>query len=200
MRVGGDAQDAHAARFDLQDEQDVQPPQRHGLDAEEVDGDDPEAWVCRNCRQVGSWRRVGAGGIPARVRIRRMVDAFVRVMGGDVNAIAAASEPLDPDIVWYGTVGGLDEQSVAHGPDEVAAGIAESIAHWEKLTLEAERYIDAGDGRVIVFFHEIARSRHSSEVMETRTAVVYTLRDGKLVEARGYMNRDDALAAAGIPV
>ena len=51
-----------------------------------------------------------------------------------------------------------------------------------------------------MFFHEIARSRHSSEVMETRTAVLYTLRDGKLVEARGYMNRDDALAAAGIPV
>src|SRR4051794_887799 len=127
-----------------------------------------------------------------------MVEAFVRMVGGDATAYGAATDPLDPEIVWYGTVGGLDEHEVAHGPQEVAQGIGESFAAWEKLVLETERYIDVGDGRVIVFWHEVARSRHSSEEMETRTAVAYTVRDGKVVEARGYMDRAAALAAAGV--
>jgi ketosteroid isomerase-like protein len=130
--------------------------------------------------------------------IRAMVEAFIRVIGGDETALGATMDPLDPDIVWYGTVGGLDEHQVAHGVQEVAEAVAESIATWEKLVLETERYIDAGDGRVIVLFHEIARSRHSNVEMETRTAVIYTVRDGKVVEARGYMNRDEALEAAGV--
>ena len=39
--VGGDAQDVHAARLDLQHEQHVEPPQRHGVDVEEVDREHP---------------------------------------------------------------------------------------------------------------------------------------------------------------
>jgi ketosteroid isomerase-like protein len=127
-----------------------------------------------------------------------MVEAFVRMVGGDASALAAAIEAIDPDVVWYGTVGGLDEQQVYQGLQEVAEALGESFATWEKLTLETERYIDAGDGRVIVFWHEIARSRHSSEEMETRTAVIYTVRDGRVAEVRGYMNRDEALEAAGV--
>jgi hypothetical protein len=36
------------------------------------------AWACRNCRQVVSVRRCGAGGIFRAWRIRRMVDALTR--------------------------------------------------------------------------------------------------------------------------
>ena len=74
---------------------------------------------------------------------------------------------------------------------------AENFEAWEKLVLETERYIDAGD-HVVVFWHEVARSRHSEQEMETNTAVVYTVRDGRVVEARGYMDRAEALEAAGL--
>lgn len=130
--------------------------------------------------------------------VRGMVEAFTRVVGGDETALAAATDPLGPDIVWYGTVGGLDEHHVYRGAQQVAESVAESVTTWEKLVFEVERYIDSGDGRVIVLFHEIARSWHSSVEMETRTAVIYTVRDGKVVEVRGYMNRDEALEAAGV--
>jgi ketosteroid isomerase-like protein len=51
---------------------------------------------------------------------------------------------------------------------------------------------------VVVLWHEIARSRHSEQEMETNTAVIYTVRDAKVVEARGYMDRAEALEAAGL--
>ena len=129
--------------------------------------------------------------------VRQMNDGFLAFQNGDPNALTAALAVLDPDIVWHGTVGGLDEGQVAHGYEELAQGFAENFEAWEKLVLRTERYIDAGD-RVVVFWHEIARSRHSQQEMETTTAVIYTVRDGKVVEARGYMSRAEALETLGL--
>jgi ketosteroid isomerase-like protein len=129
--------------------------------------------------------------------VRQMNDGFLAFQNGDPSALTAALAVLDPDIEWHGTVGGLDEGRVAHGYEELAQGFAENFEAWEKLVLETERYIDAGD-RVVVFWHEIARSRHSEQEMETTTAVIYTVRDGKVVEARGYMDRAAALEAVGL--
>lgn len=50
----------------------------------------------------------------------------------------------------------------------------------------------------MVFWHEVARSRHSEQEIETNTAGVYTVRDGKVVKARGYMDRAAGLEAAGL--
>jgi hypothetical protein len=68
----------HVAGFQLLDEQDVEPPQCHGVDVEEVDRQSREACTRRNCRQLVLPRRVGAGGIRARFRIRRIVEAATR--------------------------------------------------------------------------------------------------------------------------
>jgi ketosteroid isomerase-like protein len=129
--------------------------------------------------------------------VRQMNEGFFAFQNGDPNALAAALAVLDPDIEWHGTVGGLDENQVAHGYEELARAFAENFEAWEKLVLETERYIDAGD-KVVVFWHEVARSRHSEQEMETNTAVVYAVRDGRVVEARGYMDRAEALEAVGL--
>src|SRR6478672_10661392 len=129
--------------------------------------------------------------------VRQMNEGFLAFQNGDPSAMATALAVLDPDIEWHGTVGGLDEGRVAHGYEELAQAFAENFETWETLVLEAERYIDAGD-RVIVFWHEVARSRHSRQEIETATAVIYTVRDGKVVEARGYMSRAEALETLGL--
>ena len=129
--------------------------------------------------------------------VRQMNEGFFAFLKGDPNALAAALAVLDPEIEWHGTVGGLDENQVAHGYEELAQGFAENFEAWEKLVLETERYIDAGDS-VVVFWHEVARSRHSEQELETNTAVIYTVRNGKVVEAQGYMDRAEALEAAGL--
>jgi hypothetical protein len=40
-RVGGDAEDVHGPGLDLHHEQDIQAPQQHGIDVQEVAGDVP---------------------------------------------------------------------------------------------------------------------------------------------------------------
>jgi ketosteroid isomerase-like protein len=129
--------------------------------------------------------------------VRQMNEGFLAFQKGDPSAMTAALAVLDPDIVWHGTVGGLDEGRVAHGYEELAKAFAENFEAWEQLILETERYIDAGD-RVVVFWHERARSRHSEQEMETNTAVIYAVRDGRVVEVRGYMERAEALEAVGL--
>ena len=79
----------------------------------------------------------------------------VRAFG---DAFAAAdfariSETLAPDIVWFGTRGGLDEQRVLRGPDAVLEYLREIRDPWKRLDVEAERLIDAGE-TVVVFLRE----------------------------------------------
>src|SRR5690349_4974583 len=124
--------------------------------------------------------------------VREMCEAFL------AGNLLGSLETLHPDVVWHGTIGGLDEMRTAHGHHEVIEGFAESVRDWERHSLEVERYIDAGDS-VVVFWHENGRGKASGVEVETRTAVVYTVGEGKVVEVQGYMERAAALEALGLP-
>ena len=50
----------------------------------------------------------------------------------------------------------------------------------------------------MVFFHEVAKARASGAVVETDTGTVNTVREGKIVRVRGYLERSQALEAAGL--
>ena len=123
--------------------------------------------------------------------VRAMNEAYLR---GDIEA---ALEVLDEEIEWRGTRGGLDEHAVARGKEEVVKSFADNLATWETLKLDYERYLDAGD-QVVVFVHEVARGRQSGVETETDTAVVFTLQSGRVIRARAYMDRAEALETAGI--
>jgi ketosteroid isomerase-like protein len=123
--------------------------------------------------------------------VRRMCEAFI---AGDVGD---ALDILHVDVIWHGTIGGLEEGRTAHGHDEVIEGFVESLRDWERHSLEVEDYLDAGD-RVVVLWHEAGRGKASGVEVETRTAVVYTVRDGEVVEVQGYMDRRQALDAVGL--
>jgi ketosteroid isomerase-like protein len=103
----------------------------------------------------------------------------------------------DPDVEWHGTVGELDEGSLRRGHAEVLRGFDEYYAAWERLDLRPEEIIDTGD-QVVVFVHEVARGRESGVVLETDTATISTFRDGMIVRVRGFMDRGEALEAAGL--
>ena len=129
--------------------------------------------------------------------VRQMNEGFLAFQNGDPNALATALAVLDPDIEWHGTVGGLDEARWHTATRSWPRRLPRTSKLGRQLVLETERYIDAGD-RVVVFWHEVARSRHSQQEMETTTAVIYTVRDGRIVEARGYMSRAEALEVVGL--
>lgn len=121
--------------------------------------------------------------------VRTFCDA---VVAGDLTR---ASGTLDPDVVCFGTRGGLDQDRVFRGPEAFAAYMAEIGDPWERLEFDVERLIDA-DEAVVVFWHETGQARHADLEVENDTAMIFKVRLGKIVEVRGYLDRDEALQAA----
>ena len=124
--------------------------------------------------------------------VRAATEAMAR---GDA---AAALDALDPDVEWHATVGGIDEGRIYRGREEVAQAFADYFAVWERIELRADEYIDAGGDDVVTFFHEVAKGRESGLVVETDTGTVNTVRNGKIVRVRSFMERSQALEAAGL--
>lgn len=124
--------------------------------------------------------------------VRAATEAF---LAGDFDRALAA---LAADIEWHGTVGGMEQGSVYRGHDEVVQSFADYLETWERIEMRADEYIDASDDDVVVLFHEVARGRQSGAVVETETATVSTVVDGKITRVRSYMDRNAALEAVGL--
>jgi ketosteroid isomerase-like protein len=126
--------------------------------------------------------------------VRRMLIAF---RNGDW---AAAAEPLDPDIEMDTTrtpISGLDR--VYNGLEEVAAFWREWLEAWGAQNYEDPELIDAGD-QVVTWTtgHRIQGRGSGIEVAVPPYAWVATLRDGKVVRGTMYMDKAEALEAAGV--
>jgi ketosteroid isomerase-like protein len=126
------------------------------------------------------------------------VRAFVDLTAaGD---FARLSDILDPDVVFFGTRGGLDEKRVLRGPDAVLEYLRDEIQDpWDRYDVEAERLIEVGD-TVVVFLHETAQPRRGDFEMQSDTAMVFKVRRQRIVEATGYLDRGEALKAARLTV
>lgn len=125
--------------------------------------------------------------------------AIVRELSRAMNEadFDRAATILDPEVVHHGTLGGIDQDRVVRGRDAVLEYWDEVGEAWESLRFEPERLI-AREDVVVVFWRETARTRHSDFEIETQTAAVFRIRDGRICELRGYLDRDEALRAAGI--
>jgi len=112
------------------------------------------------------------------------------------NDIAAAVEPLDPQIEWTEPAefpGG----GTYHGHSGVMAYLTQSRAAWAEVSSEPERFIAAGN-RIVVFVHARVRPIGSTEWQEVRLADVYTFRNGKAVRMQAFADRQEALRSVGI--
>jgi ketosteroid isomerase-like protein len=115
------------------------------------------------------------------------------VVAQDTTALA---DLLDPDVVWFGTRGGLDESQVMRGPAAVLDYMVEIQEPWEEFGVEIEQIIEADDG-IVVFMRETGRSRHGGPEVQNYTAMIFKVRRERVVEIAGYLDRDEALRAAG---
>jgi uncharacterized protein len=81
------------------------------------------------------------------------------------------------------------------------AGIEEWIAMvdevWTEWRFEPERYLDAGS-TVVVLARLIGEARASGVHLEREVAHVWTLEEGRATGIRAYLDRDEALEAAGL--
>ena len=109
-----------------------------------------------------------------------------------------AAELLDPDVEQHGTVGGLEEGQVYRGlPAMIREYESVDLEAWAERRLEPREFLHVDD-LVVVLLHEYRRGRDSGVELEDDTAVVVTLRDGRIVRIQGYMDQDAALQAAGL--
>lgn len=110
-----------------------------------------------------------------------------------------AAELVDPEIEMHGTIGGLEEGRVAHGLPEILNTFeVDDLEAWEERRLEPREILHIND-LVVVLMHEYRRGKGSGVELETDTAVVFTVRDGRVAHIQGYMDQAAALEAAGLP-
>jgi len=84
------------------------------------------------------------------------------------------------------------------GLDEMWKTMVEWLQAWEDLRVEAERCIDVDD-RVLVLERQTARGKRSGLPYDRETGQLFTIRHRKIVRWESYWERDEALAAAGVP-
>jgi len=111
------------------------------------------------------------------------------------NDIPGFAQLFDSQIEWidpvedpsYGTYRGLAA---------VVAHTIEARARWAEGSCEPVRLIVAGD-KIVVFVDVRVRLKDEVQWREGRPADVYTFRNGKVVQARSFLDRQRGLQWAG---
>jgi ketosteroid isomerase-like protein len=68
---------------------------------------------------------------------------------------------------------------------------------WEEWRFIPERFLDAGD-RVVVLVRVVARGGSSGVTLDRETAHIWTVRDDRVSRCEVYLDRSEAIAAAGL--
>ena len=102
-----------------------------------------------------------------------------------------------PDINWRAAEGALDDVGLMEGPDALRDYYRQWEETFEKVRMELEELIDAGD-QVVALVRSIGRMKDSDAEVDIRYAIVFTTRDGKIATGREYFTRKEALEAAGL--
>ena len=128
--------------------------------------------------------------------VRRLFEAFQAGMErGDPGAFFD-SETVADDYEWITDVP-IEGRSVWRGRE----GFVEFVRAWtedfEDWSIRVERWIDAGDDRVVALTHQSGTGKGSGVPVELKVGQVYELEDGRIARVRNYLNAD-ALEAAGL--
>jgi ketosteroid isomerase-like protein len=107
-----------------------------------------------------------------------------------------AFEFLHPEVRYDVTV--RPDGKVWHGHDGVRGALLEWTSTWEDWEMDVERYIDAGDDRVLVLWNERGRAKGSGVPLSLAGATVCTLRDGMVWAMVVSVDRPSALRAVGL--
>jgi ketosteroid isomerase-like protein len=69
---------------------------------------------------------------------------------------------------------------------------------WVDWRVEVEAIVDSGDDRVVATGYQSATGKRSGAFVEIRYGMVFTLREGQVVDHRHYRSRAEALKAVGL--
>jgi uncharacterized protein len=118
--------------------------------------------------------------------VRQGFEAYVR------RDLAAATAHHDDAIVFKPA-----EEPPIEGREAVLSYIQRWEEPWDDYEAKVEDLVDAGDS-VLVTFQVKARGKGSGIEVDARSYQVHSLEGGKLVRMEEYLDRDEALRAAGL--
>jgi ketosteroid isomerase-like protein len=121
--------------------------------------------------------------------VRRLYEALGR---GDLDAILELSDPdiriYDPDLPGGGEF---------KGKEQAMAFLKGWREPWDDYSVEVEKMREAGD-RVVALTRHRGRGKGSSVPVELADAHVWTFRDGRATHLQTFLDRAEALEAAGL--
>ena len=107
-------------------------------------------------------------------------------------------EVFDPSvrIEWLDPLGVVGVSETV-GLEQLGAALRIWLESWGRLTMTAERLIDAGDQVVVVAVWQ-GRGEASGATTEWRFGQVWTMREGRAIDLASYRDPAEALEAAGL--
>jgi ketosteroid isomerase-like protein len=124
-------------------------------------------------------------------RLRAGIEAFRRTGEIDVAFLA-------PDFELHQASSIIDTAGVFHGGGALQDSLRELRESFEELSFEAERFIEAPGGEIVVFIHARGQGRGSGVTIDNHIAWVWTYRDDKAVRLVVYEEQAEALEAVGL--
>jgi ketosteroid isomerase-like protein len=124
--------------------------------------------------------------------IRQLTDAFNR------RDYAAVLDAIDPEVEWHPPPD-IPNAAVAFGRDALIANFQDWFGAWEDYRAITEEILEGADDAVVVFSRESARGKGSGiELRSRRIFGVFHLRERRVVRQQAFLDRGEALRAAGL--
>jgi ketosteroid isomerase-like protein len=121
--------------------------------------------------------------------VRQVHDGWAR---GDFRV---GADLVGPDFEWHQFPQAV-EPGTRRGAD-VGTALRTLFDVYENLRVDATEFIDAGD-KVVVIGRARATARGSGMPLDSPVALVWTLREGRLVRNQVFIDRNEALEAVGL--
>jgi ketosteroid isomerase-like protein len=124
--------------------------------------------------------------------VKRSYDAFAR---DDLDGVMA---DMHPEIEWH-QAQGLPHGGYYRGLDEVRRNIFDPLDEewWDEFTADPDEFLDAGT-EVVVLGRYRGRAKGTGKVLDVPFVHVWTLRDGKAVCFRQFLDTAGWVAALQI--
>ena len=121
--------------------------------------------------------------------VRRSFDAWNRWDLEALRRLYAEDARVETGITGFGRT--------IKGKDPIGRWVTELRETWADLRWELDRILEADDV-VVSFYRGIGVGRESGVEVAHELAGVYRIRDGKIASERIFLNREEALEAAGL--
>jgi ketosteroid isomerase-like protein len=138
-------------------------------------------------------------GTLSRDTARAMSEENVEVVRQAVDAFNARDRDrllglMDPEIEFRSVF----ERKTYRGLAEMVQYREDLDATLEEFHSEDDRFLDAGEDRVVYLYRVVGRGTGSGVPVSRENAILWQLRNGKLLKGEVYLDQAEALEAAGL--